>query len=65
MSLLHRDTALERVEHYISAVEHERDALKAEVEKLKFQLAEDAKKLNGWAKQAYAAGWKPPAGWKP
>ena len=25
----------------------------------------DAKKLKGWAKQAYDAGWKPPAGWKP
>lgn len=25
----------------------------------------DPKKLKGWAKQAYEAGWKPPAGWKP
>jgi hypothetical protein len=25
----------------------------------------DPKKLKGWAKQAYAAGWKPPVGWTP
>lgn len=25
----------------------------------------DPKKLRGWAKQAWAAGWKPPGGWTP
>ena len=25
----------------------------------------DPKKLKGWAKTAFAAGWKPPIGWTP
>ena len=25
----------------------------------------DPAKLKGWAKQAYEAGWRPPAGWSP
>lgn len=28
-------------------------------------LAFDPKKLVGWAKEAWKAGWRPPIGWKP
>lgn len=27
--------------------------------------AVDPKKLKGWAKQAWTAGWRPPLGWRP
>jgi hypothetical protein len=32
---------------------------------IKFKDLGGSKKLKGWAKQAHAAGWTPPIGWKP